>query len=166
MSLEATRLSNYFGTLSLAAGCLATKVIAVHLLTARTRLMTGINAGGPKDSDNWLLPILKTALVCTGSDFGGAAFVERAERVGKNCGENEPFFLALATVVGLAGNVPATLGVSLIKMYTVSRVSHTVVYLLGSEKVNAAVRALTWIGGVSATLAMSACAFGFQPKYK
>ena len=65
-------------------------------------------------------------------------------------------------MTGLAGNIPVTLGVSLVEIYTASRVGHTVVYLLGSEKLNSSVRAVAWMGGVVVTLTMAAMSFGFN----
>jgi uncharacterized MAPEG superfamily protein len=151
--------SDYGAALTMGAACLAIKITVVHLLTARSRLMTGAFAQ-PQDKTNAIDPLLKVSLVCVGPDFG-VDFCPRSERIAKNCAENEPFFLVLATVAGLSGSVPAALGVTLIKTYTAARCAHTVVYLCG-DRINSAVRSTMFVVGAFATLSLGALALGFK----
>ena len=164
MSVVTKSLSGMYSyTVALGVGTLVltVKITLLHLLTARERLLSDEPAQ-PADKDNFLLPILKSALLCiSGTSLGGKAFIERAERNTKNCAENEPYFLALATVGALTGSVPAAVGAALINVYTAARCAHTTAYLLG-DKVNSAFRAGTYVTGVVSTLAFAALMCGFE----
>ena len=155
MSLNLT----YFSTLTTSAAILAIKIMVVHLATVRSRLLANYYAQ-PQDNKSIISPIFKIVLCCFGSDFGGVKFVERAERISKNCAENEPFFLVLATIGGLSGAIPTApsgMGRVLIQVYTIARCAHTAVFLLG-ETVNTSVRSVTYTIGVFATLGMAGLA--------
>lgn len=153
MSLD----SKYAKALTLSSACLAVKIGIVHLLTARERLISG-NFAQKQDAQHWFWKLLQVILVCIeGTGFGGAAFIERAERSAKGAAENEPFFLALATTVGLTNAVPASLGVTLINVYTASRCGRTISFLMG-EKLNTAFRTTSFIGGLASTFAMAGLA--------
>lgn len=106
------------------------------------------------DVDGVLNPILKKILFCFGSDFGGSKFVFLSERLAKNCAENEPFFLILATLCGLSGAVPSCIGRYLVTTFTAARVAHSGVFLLG-DKINASFRSSTYIAAMACTMAMA-----------
>ena len=142
----------YMNSLFTASAVLAAKIGFVHLLTVRSRFMSGKTAQ-KNDKDIFLAPVFKAFLVCFGADLGGAELVERAERIAKNCAENEPFFLSLATVAGLSGAVPFGLGIQFIRSFTISRCLHTGIYMLG-DKVNSFFRAGAWISGLSCTFGL------------
>ena len=84
--------SEYSKALTTSACCLALKMGVLHLLTVRERLLTDQYVQ-KQDDQHWLGPILKIAMGCVqGTGLGGQAFIDRCERMGKNCAENEPFF--------------------------------------------------------------------------
>jgi len=141
-----------------ASAVLATKIGIVHLLTVRSRIMSGALVQS-SDDKNYLVPPLKVILGCYGSDFGGVTFVERGERIAKNCAENEPFFIGLATAAGLSAVVPFGIGIDLIYAFTIFRCLHTGIYLVG-DKVNSAFRAASWVGALACTLGMVAVGVG------
>eukprot|EP00467_Chlorarachnion_reptans_P024780 CAMPEP_0114520836 /NCGR_PEP_ID=MMETSP0109-20121206/19844_1 /TAXON_ID=29199 /ORGANISM="Chlorarachnion reptans, Strain CCCM449" /LENGTH=128 /DNA_ID=CAMNT_0001701859 /DNA_START=90 /DNA_END=476 /DNA_ORIENTATION=+ len=114
----------------------------------------GKSLAQPEDGGNPLLPVLKLALVCYGSDFGGADFVQRCERIAKNAAENEPFFFMTAITGGLAGLIPCGLGCQLALAYTGCRIGHAVTYILG-PKITTAPRSFTWISGAVISLGVS-----------
>jgi len=144
----------YAKALTASAACLAVKISVLHLLTARERLITGQYVQ-KQDNQHLFGSILKVIMGCVeGYGCGGAAFIERAERTAKGCAENEPFFLALATTAGLANAIPATLGATLLQVYTACRCGHTLSYLMG-EKLNTAFRTTTFIGGMGVTFVMA-----------
>jgi MAPEG family len=145
--------SNYASTLCTASAVLATKLCFVHLATVRSRLMAK-DPAIPHDGSGVLNPILSKILLCFGSDFGGSQFVFLGERLAKNCAENEPFFLLLATLCGLSGAVPSCIGNPVVATYTVARVVHSGVFLLG-DKVNTSFRSVSYITGMACTLAMA-----------
>lgn len=142
----------YMSSLFTASAVMAAKIGVVHLLTVRSRFMSGKPAQ-TWDKDLFLAPVFKAVFVCFGSDLGGAAFVERAERIAKNCAENEPFFLSLATAAGLSGAVPFGLGIQFIRGFTILRCLHTGVFMLG-ENVNTFFRAGPWVSGLSCTFGL------------
>ena len=154
--------SPYFSALTTGAAVFGIKITVIHLATARSRIIAN-HPAQPHDLDSFVLPILKIVLGCFGPDFGGIKFVERAERITKNCAENEPFFLTLATIGGLSGAIPVVAGTALIKIYTAARCAHTFVFLLG-ENANTSLRSVTYVTGVFATLGMAGFALGFGPK--
>lgn len=159
MSLD----SNYSKALTTCAACCAVKIGVVHLLTARERLISS-QFVQKQDNDHLFGGLLVIVLGCMeGSGFGGSAFIERSERAAKNCAENEPFFLALATAAGIGNAIPVALGATLINVYTAARCGYTVSYLLG-EKLNTAFRTTTFIGGLGATFVMAG--FGLQSSLK
>lgn len=145
--------SNYASTLCTASAILATKLCFVHLATVRSRFMADEPAI-PHDGNGVLNPFLKKILLCFGSDFGGSQFVFLAERLAKNCAENEPFFLILASLCGLSGAVPSSIGVPIVKAYTAARVVHSGVFLLG-DKLNTSFRSSSYILGMACTLTLA-----------
>jgi uncharacterized MAPEG superfamily protein len=149
-------------TLAGASAVLAVKIGVLHLTSARTRLMSGTGAQA-YDSKNALAPVLKAVLLGYWCDFGGDEFVDRVERITKNCAENEPFFIALATLGGLTNAVPVATGVTLIKTYTLARCAFTGSYLAG-EKINTAARSATFVAGLFCTFGMAVLASGMTKR--
>jgi uncharacterized MAPEG superfamily protein len=152
----------YMTTLAGASAVLAVKIGILHLASARSRLMTGFVAQD-YDKKNALAPMLKAVLLGYWTDFGGIQFVNRIERITKNCAENEPFFLALATLGGLSNAVPVATGVTLIKTYTLSRCTFTALYLAG-EKINTAYRSVAFVSGLFTTFGMAVLASGLAKR--
>ena len=146
----------YGNALLMASATLAVKITVVHLLTVRERMVIG-QPVRENDKANYLDTFFKYALIaCPHPSFqlGGADFIERCERVGKNCAENEPFFLLVATVAGLTVTTTDTFGAPLISLYAASRVAHTAAYLLG-DAVNASLRSVAYTASAFCTLAFS-----------
>jgi len=152
--------SLFLSTLCGSSSILAARMCVIHLLTARTRVMSGLGAH-THDAKNALNPVLKIALCCYGTDFGGMEFVQRCERIAKNCTENEPFFLILAASCYLSGVVPEELGAKIVSTFTIARIAHTGVFLMG-DKVNAAFRAIPYVVGLVCTMTMSALGLGLK----
>jgi uncharacterized MAPEG superfamily protein len=112
----------------------------LHLLTVRERIRSEIF---PEKKDPTMLPalgrIFSTLLgASVGPSFGGAAFIDRCQRIGKNIAENETMFFLLALAYGTmiqnsssdtAKNSSLSTSMSLVQVYTASRVAHTFVYL-------------------------------------
>lgn len=142
----------YMSSLFTASAVLAAKMGVIHLLTVRSRLMSGTLAQPFDKLGTFVSKVFKVVFCCYGSDLGGVAMVERAERIAKNCAENEPFFLSLATAAGLSGVVPFGLGIQFLHAYTAFRCLHTGVYILG-DKLSTLCRAGAWTGGLG-------CMFG------
>lgn len=153
MSLRSPQ-ANYFSTLCTASAVLATKITVVHLLVVRSRFMAE-DPAQPHDLQGKINPFLKKVLLCSfGSDLGGKQFVTTGERLEKNCAENEPFFMMVATLAGLTGAVPATIGSALVTTYTASRCFHSAIFCMG-DKLNTSFRSVPYIIGTACTLAMS-----------
>ena len=150
-------LTNSFSTLCISTAVLATKTTFVHLLCARTRLMTG-KLAQPEDAKSIANPIFQCALFCIGSDLGGEALIGRCERLAANCAQNEPFFLLLALSGELSGKVPNASGQLLIKVYCASRIIHTVAYIIG-PRINSAFRSASFAVGAFTTLGYAALVY-------
>jgi uncharacterized MAPEG superfamily protein len=151
-------------TLAGASAVFAVKIGILHLTCVRTRLMCGLGAQ-PYDSKSVLGPVFKAVLLCGWNDFGGIEFVNRIERITKNCAENEPFFIALATLGGLTNAVPVASGVTLIKTYTVARCAFSAFYL-GGEKINSAARSVAFLAGLFSTFGMAILVSGGMTRRK
>eukprot|EP00980_Cylindrotheca_fusiformis_P011645 scaffold2751_cov131-Cylindrotheca_fusiformis.AAC.12 len=143
----------FLTTLCTASAVLAAKIGIVHFLTVRSRMMSK-DPAVPHDGGNALLPVLRNALLCFGSDFGGKKFVFLGERLAKNCAENEPFFLVLAGLCGMTGAVPNDIGCTLVTVFTAARVAHSGVFLLG-DKVNTAFRSTPYVVGLACNFMMA-----------
>lgn len=144
----------YSQALTVCAASLAIKIGVLHLLTARERLLTGRFAQ-EQDANHWYGGLLLILLGCVkGTELGGDAFIQRAERTAKANAENEPFFLALATIAGLTQAVPTATATTLVQVYTAARYGHTVSYLCG-EKLNTAFRTTTFVTGLGATFVLA-----------
>ena len=148
-------LNNSYGTaLTLASIVLASKITLLHVATARERIITE-NYVRRVDEKNALISIFKlVTFAYPGTAIGGADFIERAERIAKNCAENEPFFLALATIAGITENIPVELGTTMIQAYVAARCAHTGIYLMG-DNLNSALRGCTFVFGALTTLAFA-----------
>ena len=154
--------SNYAAALTTAAAALAIKITLTHVLTGRERLIT-LNYAQAADKQNRLLPAFRAMFLgVPGSGLGGKEFIGRAERVGKNSAENEPFFLLLALTAGLSGSIDTALGITLIQTYTVARIAHAVVYLAGNFPLLACFRPVAFGIGAFATLGMAAQVLGVK----
>ena len=91
-------------SLTYCAAALGFKLFLVHFLTSRTRMMLDDPYGKQdwaKTTTSPLFTFWKMTLVAYGPDFGGEAFVGATERLAKNCAESEPFWMVLATVLGI-----------------------------------------------------------------
>ena len=138
--------SEYSKALTTSACCLALKIGVVHLLTVRERLITDKYVQA-QDSQHWLGPILKIVMGCVaGTGLGGQDFIDRTERIAKNCAENEPFFLVVAMTLD-----PSAVGATCIQVFTAARMGYSISYLLG-DKVNTAFRTVTYVVGLGTTL--------------
>lgn len=91
--------SDYNAAVAQTAGIFSLKIFAVHMLTIRARLMRSDFTTETAKDDKWwhvsLLPL--KMLLCHGPLGHKADFFER---LGKNCAENESFFLVLALALG------------------------------------------------------------------
>tara|TARA_B100000524_G_C23552419_1_gene335303 strand:- start:229 stop:624 length:396 start_codon:yes stop_codon:yes gene_type:complete len=82
----------------------ALKIILLHLLTFRSRIMSetfGLgqqpeNICWSREDKSCALGALRCITVGVGPDFGGQAFVAAGNAIALNCVLNEPFFLLLA----------------------------------------------------------------------
>jgi len=147
-----TKNSAYMHALGVASSVLAIRIGALHLLTARERVLSG-HMAQEQDKKHWMGSILKIILGCVeGTNLGGPAFIERCERTAKGAAENEPFFLIMAAVG--ASSVPTELGVTLIQTFAVARCAHTLSYLLG-EKINTTFRTVSFVTGLACTFGMA-----------
>eukprot|EP00339_Tiarina_fusa_P003881 CAMPEP_0117079398 /NCGR_PEP_ID=MMETSP0472-20121206/56020_1 /TAXON_ID=693140 ORGANISM="Tiarina fusus, Strain LIS" /NCGR_SAMPLE_ID=MMETSP0472 /ASSEMBLY_ACC=CAM_ASM_000603 /LENGTH=103 /DNA_ID=CAMNT_0004806611 /DNA_START=102 /DNA_END=410 /DNA_ORIENTATION=+ len=96
--------SAYLAALVWSAAILSARLMVLHILSVRSRLMVSFFATNEDKSTISLFQIVKIMLLGFGPDFGGKPFVERIMRITRNCAENEPHFLVLALLCGLAGN--------------------------------------------------------------
>lgn len=163
--------STYFSVVATGISICAVKATFVHLLTVRERLMTDVFVE-PKDVTivSPLRAMFMTLTGCVvGSSCGGAIFVARCERIGKNIAENEPFFFLVALAYGtllLSDNYSSSssssttsssttveTAVTLVQVYTASRVAHTLVYLT-NVGFSIGLRGLSYVVGITSGLAM------------
>jgi len=140
-------------TIAKVAAILAIKMVLLHFLTVRTRLMQGnmkrsTNADSPWEEDTrmpgWFGSIMKIILVCFGPT-PSEAFLARLQGLVANTMETEPWFLGLAIAYGLRG---------VSSIYAVRYAQPLMWAFLGGRLVHAAafisavrqpVRALGWI---------------------
>jgi uncharacterized MAPEG superfamily protein len=102
-----------------------------------------------------IINFFTTMLCAFGNDFGGRDFVERCERIGKNCAENEPFFFLLALLYGLTVNADDAFAISIIRFFIGSRVIHTAAYLLYPWGSQTGLRAFAFVAGVAAHMSLA-----------
>jgi hypothetical protein len=114
--------SAYLSALVWLASILSARLMVLHILAVRSRLMISFFATYEDKPDNPLFKIVKILLLGFGPDFGGKQFVERIMRITRNITENEPHFFVLALLCGLASDsiMSAHLGVTLIRIYTIA----------------------------------------------
>eukprot|EP00755_Sulcionema_specki_P012250 Sspe_Gene.50940::Locus_28293_Transcript_1_1_Confidence_1.000_Length_704::g.50940::m.50940/K00799/GST, gst; glutathione S-transferase len=123
---------DYWNTVATATGLLSAKVFGLHVLTTRTRIMTG-QFKTPEDNTIGKLPLLpaifKVALCCFGPTFKDPS---RLTGCAGNSVENEPYMLLLAVVMGLARTPPENAG-KLLMAYVALRYVHMLTYLAGVQ---------------------------------
>jgi uncharacterized MAPEG superfamily protein len=153
MSFVATSPNSALSSLAACAGVLSLKIGVVHLLTVRARFMTGAPVHS-KDSQLMFSEIFKMATLAYGPDFGGEPFIGRLERIAKNCAENETFFLVTSLAIILSGKVSESTATTLIQVFTISRVAHTVFYSIGPS-LNTFFRASSFVASLGASFVMA-----------
>eukprot|EP00443_Scrippsiella_acuminata_P095661 CAMPEP_0115467258 /NCGR_PEP_ID=MMETSP0271-20121206/50348_1 /TAXON_ID=71861 /ORGANISM="Scrippsiella trochoidea, Strain CCMP3099" /LENGTH=183 /DNA_ID=CAMNT_0002894273 /DNA_START=64 /DNA_END=612 /DNA_ORIENTATION=+ len=98
-------------TIAKVSAILAIKIVLLHLLSARTRVMLGnfkrsTNAAQPWEEDErvpaWFTSVMKVILVCVGP-APSEAFLTRLQGLVANTMETEPWFIGLAVAYGLRG---------------------------------------------------------------
>jgi uncharacterized MAPEG superfamily protein len=165
--------TGYFSLVASSIAICASKLTVVHLLTVRERLLS--NNLVQKSDDAVLRPIRSLLTVlsgCYGPSLGGAAFISRCERIGKNIAENEPMFFLLAIGYGLmvhSADKDTTVATTtssakaLVQVYTAARVAHTIVYLtdVGSA---VALRAMCYVTGLVSGVALVGLTFKARTK--
>jgi uncharacterized MAPEG superfamily protein len=164
MSLKA---SSYFSVVANGISVCAVKLTLLHLLTARERLRS---ENFPEKNDPTMLPPLRSAFSLmlgssVGPSFGGAAFIDRCQRIGKNIAENETMFFLLSLAYGTLlqnnsnnstkGHSTQLTAMLLVQVYTASRVAHTLIYLT-NVGFPFALRGFSWVVGSLCSGAMVA----------
>eukprot|EP00041_Stephanoeca_diplocostata_P005077 m.56006 g.56006 ORF g.56006 m.56006 type:complete len:154 (+) comp15558_c0_seq1:68-529(+) len=146
----------YGQVLNFSAAVLGIKMVAIHLLTARERMMSkdfsqkeDANATGASIS----VPLFSMALLAFGPSL---ADTDRLERIALNNVVNEPYFLAVAVIGGLTGTIPPVTGATLITYFTYARIAHNFFFV---SKLTVP-RALTYTVGAFSALGLSALALG------
>eukprot|EP00567_Pseudictyota_dubia_P016227 CAMPEP_0197441814 /NCGR_PEP_ID=MMETSP1175-20131217/7979_1 /TAXON_ID=1003142 /ORGANISM="Triceratium dubium, Strain CCMP147" /LENGTH=161 /DNA_ID=CAMNT_0042972149 /DNA_START=145 /DNA_END=630 /DNA_ORIENTATION=+ len=159
-------LNNSYGnSLALASAAFASKITVLHVLTVRERFLSSKFVGS-KDEQIFFASFFRAfVLAVPGTGLGGPDFIDRAERLAKNCAENEPFFVLMAAIAGLAGAVDLELGTKLVQAYIAARCAHTGIYLLG-DKLNTALRSTSFVAGALTTLAFAGSVFAQIVKQK
>ena len=126
--------TSYTTALASCASILAIKIGALNLMTVRSRLLTGDFASGkeggvsqPADLNMapWTVNLFKLTLGAFGPTFSTQKIVQ----VINNAKENEPWFLALATTVAVAGTAPSW-GATAIYTYVAARFGHMILFLI------------------------------------
>ena len=155
---------SYNTALASCAGILAIKIGALNLLTVRSRLLTGDFASGkeggvsqPADLNMapWTVSFFKMSLCAVGPTCSTQKFVQ----VVNNAKENEPWFLAIAGAIGLAGTAP-TWGATALYTYVAARLGHMVLFLCEFPEallpIQVLIRATPYLVGVFTMFGLSA----------
>jgi len=131
------------------AAAMAFKLFLTHFLTARTRMMLD-DPYGKKDwaktKTSPLFAFWKATLIAYGPDFGGEDFVGATERLAKNSAECEPFFLALAVLLGVTKSIEGAFLAKLVYIFACSRISHMMILLAG-PMIGIDLRIMIWMIG-------------------
>ena len=148
--------TSYSKALACTAGILAIKIGALNLLTVRSRLLTGDMSSGKEGgvsqpADLAMSPFCVTFFKISLCAFGPTCKTQKLVQLVNNAKENEPWFLAVATAVALAGNPPAW-GASAIYLYCASRFAHAALFVaeFPSELLpyQVLIRAMPYLAGV------------------
>ncbi|GAX82574.1 hypothetical protein CEUSTIGMA_g10000.t1 [Chlamydomonas eustigma] len=146
--------ADYVNTLAKVAGALAIKTIALSLLTVRARLIKNDFSTGRAmvaKEDTEIPPVIVSALKVMTVAVGPSLDIGRLTGCQNNGTTNEPFFLAVALSLALAGSSPAW-GAKALTAYLGFRVVHMGSYLFASPQ---PLRAVSWLGGTACTLALA-----------
>jgi len=120
--------SNYITALGHVAGALTIKVGVLHLLTVRSRLITGDvksgkEGGVTQPAETAMSPACVTLFQLALGAFGPTLATQKLVQIVNNAKENEPFFLAVATAIAVGGSPPAW-GATGLYTYCAGRFAH------------------------------------------
>jgi len=153
-------------TVAKVVALLAIKIVLMHLLTVRARLMLGnmkrrANDDSPWEEDErmpgWFASVMKAVLCCRGP-APSEAFLKRLLGVVANSMETEPWFVGLAVAYGLRGvsSVSAVrYAQPLMWAFLAGRMCHAVAFLLALPQPS---RALSYIVALSSLLGLAVVA--------
>jgi len=125
--------SNYTTALGHVTGTLAMKVGVLHLLTVRSRFITGDQKSGKEGgvvqpAETAMAPVVISLFKLVLGAFGPTYPTQKLCQLVNNAKENEPFFLAVATAIAVGGNPPAW-GATALYTYCASRCVHMFMYI-------------------------------------
>ncbi|KAL1524106.1 hypothetical protein AB1Y20_019016 [Prymnesium parvum] len=143
------------------AGALAIKIGVLHVLTARSRVMSGnASSGRPMawEEDAKIADVAKSAFKVLLGAYGPTISTERLVGVVHNAVENEPFFLALGAAVAIAGNPPAW-GATALYAFCIGRFAHMAIFITevpeSVKPYKAMLRAVPFLVGVFSMISLA-----------